>query len=563
MRTQNIGERTDTNLLLLRGVDSVARVSNNVILIKTTGEERLTCVDDQGKQTQITVANETEVAIGQSSKAAAASIGLDSKQERKVKGPAGKREIKQKAARDSTPDRPDSPKLSLPPEVELLPQASAKHAESNVEIQKLTDALTTLSTGEDISSLSANLKDFLPKILRVDIENKRLKETVAHLEEELAKYKNVKQRLSEPRRKAETDSSQSKKDHELPDGDSSRRQQEELLKMRKQLKKAIDANQAWSNYSNDQLKIHLRQLHANDETVRKLQEKLNSVKAEASSHEQQYKTRIAQLDSDIKEHKDKLEEIQSENNNIMDRNQQLEAEQRKVRKLAKGLIKEKEDLKKETERMKLEIDELTLAEDKISRHGEAKSNGTTSSTSTNLSHPLRNVESAMDKEDLTEAEKEEFTKSKPDNPDSGVSTGTCSPTDSNEGATRTTDNTTDAIFILQEQVNQFKEDFNRERQDRERAFGEIDKLKKELENTKLLLHQQSEPATKKKSKNVAALFSSKQKKKKEQQGAAFEYMSPDEVAALQRQRATRDQRRTNTYEEEREEGNHVYHEIED
>lgn len=58
----------------------------------------------------------------------------------------------------------------------------------------------------------------------------------------------------------------------------------------------------------------------------------------------------------------------------------------------------------------------------------------------------------MDKEDLTEAEKEEFTKSKPDNPDSGVSTGTCSPTDSNEGATRTTDNTTDAIFILQEQV---------------------------------------------------------------------------------------------------------------
>lgn len=54
-------------------------------------------------------------------------------------------------------------------------QASAKHAESNVEIQKLTDALTTLSTGEDISSLSANLKDFLPKVLRVDIENKRLK----------------------------------------------------------------------------------------------------------------------------------------------------------------------------------------------------------------------------------------------------------------------------------------------------------------------------------------------------------------------------------------------------
>lgn len=48
-----------------------------------------------------------------------------------------------------------------------------------------------------------------------------------------------------------------------------------------------------------------------------------------------------------------MEEIQSENNNIMVRNQQLEAEQRKVRKLAKGLIKEKEDLKKETERMKL------------------------------------------------------------------------------------------------------------------------------------------------------------------------------------------------------------------
>lgn len=46
------------------------------------------------------------------------------------------------------------------------------------------------------------------------------------------------------------------------------------------------------------------------------------------------------------------------------------------------------------------------------------------------------------------------------------------------------------------QVNQFKEDFNRERQDRERAFGEIDKLKKELENTKLLLHQQSEVSMK-------------------------------------------------------------------
>lgn len=43
-----------------------------------------------------------------------------------------------------------------------------------------------------------------------------------------------------------------------------------------------------------------------------------------------------------------------------------------------------------------------------------------------------------------------------------------------------------------------------------------------------------QPATKKKSKNVAALFSSKQKKKKEQEGAVLEYMSPDEVAALQR-----------------------------
>lgn len=559
------------NLLVFRGVGSVERVSTNVILVKTTPEERITRVDEKGNKRQIILTSEKEVHLKEplpGNTKGRYSVKRDSKVQGSSRGTSPIPET------ESDTDGSGSPTVSHPPEAVAQCEETTKDQDAGIEIGKLTEALTGLAANqEDTTSLTTNLKDFLPKILKLDIENKRLKDYTKHLEEELSKTQAALHRLEDAQRHVNGVSETSKKRGTMDELDA-KRQNEEYSKMRRQLKKALDANQAWSNYSSNQLKVHLKQLQTKDEKLRQVEEKMKTTKSEAAASEKVLKANVLEMENQLKDRKERVRELDLENKTLQEKNKQLDEEQKKVRKLARELVKNNDDFKTEIQGLKEELARLKSAQSQKADHISTDINSNMSTTSSELrdsssglSNSLRNVESAMGNEQLLHIV--ETVNVNTENRFTGKETLQIDGKQpSPDAASPIPSESSEVIYFLKEQLEMYRNDFTRERQDRERAFGELEKLRKELENAKLMLHQQGEVKEKRKTKKVLPRFTSKPLKdlrKSHSEGSSagqFRYLDPEEVTEI-RERRTTGERRQNTYEDDDEARNHVYHEIDE
>ncbi|KAJ8022760.1 hypothetical protein HOLleu_37747 [Holothuria leucospilota] len=487
----------EANLLVFRGVGSVERVSTNVILVKTTPEERITRVDEKGNKRQIILTSEREVHLKEplpGNTKGRYSVKRDSKVQGSSRGTSPIPET------ESDTDGSGSPTVSHPPEA------------------------------------VAQCEDY-----------------TKHLEEELSKTQAALHRLEDAQRHVNGVSETSKKRGTMDELDA-KRQNEEYSKMRRQLKKALDANQAWSNYSSNQLKVHLKQLQTKDEKLRQVEEKMKTTKSEAAASEKVLKANVVEMENQLKDRK-------------------LDEEQKKVRKLARELVKNNDDFKTEIQGLKEELARLKSAQSQKADHISTDINSNMSTTSSELrdsssglSNSLRNVESAMGNEQLLHIETVNVNT---ENRFTGKETLQIDGKQpSPDAASPIPSESSEVIYFLKEQLEMYRNDFTRERQDRERAFGELEKLRKELENAKLMLHQQGEVKEKRKTKKVLSRFTSKplrDLRKSHSEGSSagqFRYLDPEEVTEI-RERRTTEERRQNTYEDDDEARNHVYHEIDE
>ncbi|KAJ8022761.1 hypothetical protein HOLleu_37748 [Holothuria leucospilota] len=372
---------------------------------------------------------------------------------------------------------------------------------------------------DEFTSLGASMGELLQKILTLDHENKRLKTQIQNYKE---------QRPSEAAASGteKNDTSCQTKEQD----DDAKTQRKNYLQVKRHLQEALNANRDWEDFARKQRDESEAKIKEMKTVIEVLEEKLKMAESSSSDASRQLDSILNATETQASQIEEDNIKLRSENKELQEKLQRLAEEKRKVERFSKGLLKGTVGVEsnlvptrkeKDEKRAGRPTDITRQADPEHLRYGVGRKH-----------HELDSYHELMEKV-KTQAKP-------PPNAFEGYEKQKTSRPETVKGSSKQAkkgSSTADDILFLKEQVAQYQEDFQRERIDRERAASELESLRRELQETKLLLAIQRDefPAPK------AHKAKSTDRETEERIQKGIRYLDPDEVARLRNQSRGREQ----------------------